>query len=360
VLLTSSSGPIAERRRAAAPVTAPLPRLSVVVPFHKGLPFLAKSLRALTASPGVELIVVADAASEDCSALAASCGARLLEIDGPAGPATARNRGAAIATGDVLVFVDADVVVWPDALTRIAALLAARPEVDAVFGTYDDRPAASNFLSQYRNLLHCFTHQTSNHEAFTFWAGLGAMRAGAFRAVGGFSQRFPRPSIEDIELGYRLRAAGCRIVLDRRLHGTHLKRWTLRSMLVTDLRDRGVPWMRLILQSASCPSDLNLAYSARASVVLAYVLVATLLAAAASSPAWLAAAAAAAVLLGIANRRTLRFMIRKRGWTFGAGAAALILLYHLMNGASIVAGAALHLAGDRLPKRSPLRRQRSH
>jgi hypothetical protein len=318
------------------------------VPFHKGLPLLAKSLRALSASADAELIVVADAAVEDCRELAASCGARLLELDGPVGPAAARNRGAAVATGDVLVFVDADVVVWPDALTRIATLLAARPDVDAVFGTYDDRPPAANFLSQYRNLLHCFTHQTSNHEAFTFWAGLGAMRAGAFRAIGGFSERFPRPSIEDIELGYRLRAAGRRIVLDRRLHGTHLKRWTLRSILVTDLRDRGVPWMRLILRSASCPSDLNLAYSARASVILAYLLVLALLAAAAS-PAWLGAAAVAAVLLAIANQRTLRFMIRKRGWTFGAGAAALILLFHLMNGISILAGAALHLAEGRRP-----------
>ena len=332
----------AERRRPTPPPAGPIPVLSVIVPFHAGLASLARCLHALAFTAGTELIVVADGAVQDCRPLAAECGARVVSVDGPLGPAAARNRGAAVATGDVLVFVDADVVVWDDALPRIAALLAKRPEVDAVFGTYDDAPAAPNFLSQYRNLLHCFTHQTSSHQAFTFWAGLGAVRASAFRAVGGFDERFVRPSIEDIELGYRLRGTGYRIALDRRLHGTHLKRWTFRSMLVTDVRDRGVPWMQLILRSASCPPDLNLSHGARVSIVLAYVVLASILAAA-ISPLWLLAAGAATVLLGVANRPMLRFMMRRRGRLFAAGAAAAIALFHLANGLSVLAGAALYL-----------------
>jgi glycosyltransferase involved in cell wall biosynthesis len=359
--------PFTERRCTPPPSLPALPFLSVVVPFHAGLPYLARSLRALAFIPGAELIVVADGAVEDCRALAGECGAQVIGIDGPAGPAAARNRGAAAATGDVLVFVDADVVVWPDALRRIAELLAQRPAVDAVFGSYDDRPAASNFLSQYRNLLHCFTHQTSNHDAFTFWAGLGAVRADVFRAMGGFSEQFGRPSIEDIELGYRLRASGHQVALDRRLHGTHLKRWTLRSMLVTDLRDRGVPWMRLILRSAACPSDLNLSHAARVSIVLSYLLLLSLIAAI-TSVAWLAPALVIGVLFALANRRVLSFMIRKRGWRFGAGVGAVVLLFHLINGISVLAGTALHLAErwrggssrrGRRTKRSYWRRQKS-
>ena len=57
-------------------------------------------------------------------------------------------------------------------------------------------------VSQYRNLLHHFVHQHGHAEASTFWAGCGAIRRAAFDAVGGFdAARFPRPSIEDIELG---------------------------------------------------------------------------------------------------------------------------------------------------------------
>ena len=68
----------------------------------------------------------------------------------------------------------------------------------------------------------------------TFWAGLGAVRRDVFAAVGGFdAARYPHPSIEDIELGGRLAARG-RILLDPAMQGTHLKEWTLRSMVTTD------------------------------------------------------------------------------------------------------------------------------
>ena len=46
----------------------------------------------------------------------------------------------------------------------------------------------------------------------------------------------------------RLHAAGRRIVLDPAVHGTHLKRWTLRSMVRTDFAARGAPWVALALE----------------------------------------------------------------------------------------------------------------
>ena len=57
------------------------------------------------------------------------------------------------------------------------------------------------------------------------------------------------PSVEDIELGMRLTAAGSAIVLDPAIQGTHLKRWTLVQMVRTDLFKRGIPWVQLLLES---------------------------------------------------------------------------------------------------------------
>ena len=75
------------------------------------------------------------------------------------------------------------------------------------------------------------------------------MRRDVFLAAGGFNaERYPTPCIEDIELGYRISDSGGAIVLDPAIQGSHLKRWTLRSMLTTDWRDRGVPWTRLLLE----------------------------------------------------------------------------------------------------------------
>ena len=178
----------------------------------------------------------------------------IIEAPAGAGPAAARNIGARRATGSVLIFVDSDVIVHHDAFTRIQAAFAADPELVAVFGSYDDVPSSHGAVSTFRNLLHHYVHQSSPGTATTFWAGLGAVRTDAFLAVGGFdSARFPVSSVEDIELGLRLAAAGGQIALDPAIQGTHLKRWRLWDMLVTDLVHRGTPWMALMLDRGLRP-----------------------------------------------------------------------------------------------------------
>src|SRR5207249_8693541 len=124
---------------------------------------------------------------------------------------------------------------------------------------YDDQPAAGGLVSDFRNLLHHHVHQEGAGPATTFWAGLGAIRRDAFLAFGGFDdKRFPRPSIEDIDLGARVVERGGRIVLDPRIQGKHLKRWTIATMVRTDFRDRGLPWVELLLARPADTTTLNL------------------------------------------------------------------------------------------------------
>jgi GT2 family glycosyltransferase len=246
-------------------------RVSVIVPAYNNACELSRSLSALrnAASADTELIVVDDGSSQDVSSTAAHWGARVLRLVRNAGPATARNYGARHARGQVLLFIDADVVVANDVIRRIQTILDCREEIAAVFGSYDAAPAAPGLISQYRNLLHHFVHQKGKAEASTFWAGCGAVRRAAFERVGGFDeQRFPRPSIEDIELGYRLRRAGYHILLDKSLQSMHLKRWTLRSVIRTDIVYRAIPWCRLIVETGEAPDDLNVQGSQRVSVAL--------------------------------------------------------------------------------------------
>jgi GT2 family glycosyltransferase len=187
-----------------------------------------------------------------------------------AGPAAARNAGARRAEGEVLVFVDADVVVAPDALERIRARLAVGAPVIAVFGAYDDDPAASDVVSRFRNLLHHHVHLAGAGPATTFWAGLGAVRREAFAAAGGFdAARFPAPSVEDVELGMRLHADGLAVLLDPEIRGKHLKRWTVRSMVATDVRRRGVPWILAQLRAGRLDGSLNLGWAHRLSALAA-------------------------------------------------------------------------------------------
>jgi cellulose synthase/poly-beta-1,6-N-acetylglucosamine synthase-like glycosyltransferase len=216
------------------------------------------------------VIVVDDASTDETADVALELGARLLRLEQRGGPAGARNRGAEIARGEYLFFLDADVCAHRETVQQVADTFARDPGLDAVFGSYDARPTARNVVSQYRNLFHHFVHQHSGEEATTFWSGCGAIRRSVFEKMGGFSSGYGRPSIEDIELGRRLHQAGHRIMLNKSIQVTHMKRWTLWSMAKTDVLDRGIPWTELVLREGAMPNDLNLKYSQRLSVVLAY------------------------------------------------------------------------------------------
>jgi len=310
--------------------------ISVVVPAYNNTGELSQCLSALrtAASADTEVIVVDDASSEDVSSTAAHLGARVLRLAQNGGPAAARNHGARHARGQILFFVDSDVVVPNDAIERIRTILDCHPEIAAVFGSYDSRPAAPGLVSQYRNLLHHFVHQRGKTEAATFWAGCGAIRRSSFERVGGFdAQRFPRPSIEDIELGYRLRRAGYRIFLDKSLQSTHLKRWTLCSVIRTDVIDRAIPWSRLIIETGEAPDDLNLQGSEKASVALTGLSGLFLLASPLRLELLMLALGCVAAIV-ILNRDLYALFRRARGTFFAAACVPLHLVYFACCGLS--------------------------
>lgn len=300
-----------------------MPILSVIVPATDRPATLARCTAAITRAAGAPEVVV---------------------VDGP--PAlpvcAARNAGAARAHGDVLVFVDSDVEIHPDALTRIADRFAADPDLTALFGSYDDAPSRGGTVAAFRNLLHHHVHQGAAGPAETFWSGLGAVRRDAFLAAGGFDgDRFPHPSVEDIDLGARLVAGGARILLDPAIQGTHLKEWTLRSMVHTDFARRGVPWVALLLRTGRPSAALNLGWRHRASAAASLVGAAALLA---RRPAL--AAAALLALLGL-NHDFYRLLARRRGPGAAVAGVGLHVLHHLTAVAAVPAGVLHHLRDRR-------------
>src|SRR5262249_48838960 len=103
--------------------------------------------------------------------------------------------------------------------------------------------------------------------AETFWTGLGAVRRSAFQRVGGFQSG--HPAISDIAFGLALSDAGFRICLDRKLLCKHLKPWTLRTMVGTDVFLRAVPWSLMILSRGRLTNDLNTSMLNRLGVAFA-------------------------------------------------------------------------------------------
>jgi GT2 family glycosyltransferase len=317
------------------------PRFSVVVPVRDGGEAFARCLGGLARSRcrDFELIVVDDGSADGSARRAAAAGAAVLSTPGAAGPAAARNLGAAAARGEWLLFLDADCELHADAVERLGAAIDADPGLDAVFGAYDDRPAAPGVVSRFRNLLHAWTHRRHAGPAETFWAGCGAVRREVFLAAGGFdAARYPRSSIEDVELGFRLSAAGQRILLAPEVQVTHHKRWTFASMVATDIARRALPWTALGRRRGGLGRVLNVDARGRGSALAAWALVAGLAAAPSAPRAGAAAAAAAGVVLLVLNAGFYRFLAAAGGPRLALAGPLLHAAYFLYASAAFAWG----------------------
>jgi glycosyltransferase involved in cell wall biosynthesis len=250
------------------------PSLAVIIPAFNASKTIGFCLQSVLRS-GIakdNIVVVDDGSTDSTMELAREFGVKVVH-QARRGPARARNFGAGMVDADILFFLDADCTLAFDALDRVGRFFTENPGIDVLIGSYDDLPAESNVLSQYKNLMHHRVHQDSAGHTETFWSACGAIRRDAFYAVGGFEERFERASVEDIHLGYRLRDAGFVAVLDPKIQVRHWKRWTALNLLKTDFLHRAIPWSLMILSGGGFQETLNISSKQRSKVILSFLTV---------------------------------------------------------------------------------------
>lgn len=328
------------------------PLLSVVVAVHNGAAVLSQCLHALRASEFPrerwELVVVDDASTDESVLVAAEYADIIVRLPGkPRGPAYARNRGSEVSCGEIVVFVDADVCVHRDVLGGFASFFDKMPWVSAAFGSYDVNPSHPGIVSQFRNLLHHYVHQSSPGEAETFWSGCGAVRKTALLDIGMFDEwHYSRPQIEDIDMGRRLRRAGYRIVLRPEIQCTHLKQWTLGGVLTADLTSRGVPWMRMLLQEEVFAEfqALNLRFKERLCAGLSLLTCIFAISAVLwRQPMLLGASAMLVMLVLMLNVRFYSFLLQVRGPWQALASVPLHLLFYITAAVAAAGGYLAHI-----------------
>ena len=261
--------------------------------------------------------------------------------------------GAQVARADILFFLDADITVTPSTISTIAASFSDRPEISAMFCSYQKETIPANFFSQYKNLVHHHTHQTAHEDAATFCGGFGAIRRSVFHQIGGFEpdHRF----LEDVELGYRLHQAGHKIFLNKSIQLTHHKRYSFAGLIKSDLFGRAIPWTRIMLAKRIIRNDLNTRTHNALSVAVAFALL-VVPATALHQPAGLVAAVMLLLARGASlDRHFLKFVRREKGVRFTLGTIGMLWFTYVYSGVGLLLGIAGFL-GDWLLSREPGKR----
>jgi glycosyltransferase involved in cell wall biosynthesis len=324
------------------------PALSVVVPVYNGERTLEACLQAVRRSSyrDYELIVVNDASTDASEAIAVRFADKVTRHERNLGLPLSRKSGAEMARGEIIVNLDADVVIFPDTLRKISDFFAENPEADAVVGLLSKECPQQGFFSHYKNLYMNYIFSRLPREITFLYGSIHARR----RAV-----HFPYETIqhkltEDTEMGQQLIRAGKKIRFLPDLEVTHLKRYSMLSFFKNDFL---VPfcWADIFLKNRGWRAwgrrSTGFAHSPKkqlASVVLASVIVML----GAISPVWPVPVYVFAALLPVwllLNLRFLAFLTGERGLLFGLAGVFITFLDNGVMACGIFCGALAVIGG---------------
>lgn len=228
-----------------------MPAYSVIIPTYNSAKTLKKLFQSLAEQSFnlFEVIVVDDGSTDDTREMASRFKVR-YERQENSGPASARNRGATLASGEWLIFADADTIFARDTIEQIDRVLNSC-DAHALVGTYSGQPANKGFVPEYKALW----ERVTIDEGFTLderglarnnsWAPRpGVVRKNVFDALGGFNTAFRGADLEDMELGYRLYEGGYKTYFAPAIRIQHHYPQTMAKELRPFAR-RVALWMRM-------------------------------------------------------------------------------------------------------------------
>jgi len=319
------------------------PLVSIIIPVKNGERTLDACLRSINRSyyKRFEVIVVDDHSTDRTAEIGRSHQCMVFEGPDGHGANNARNFGAKQAKGEVLVFLDSDIVIARETLLGIVETLEDR-ELDAVVGLYTAKHRHESFVSQYKNLWVRYSYMKSLPAIDWLFGAISGIKRTAFDKLGGFNtDLLARHGHDDIELGKRFARANLNIILNMDIEVEHLKEYSIASFIKNEF-NRSMGFAELATRFGETARSMrkgfvNVYPMFVLSTLYSVILVAILIAAYAGAiPAW-AAAAAAGLYIGM-NIRFLNYLEQVRGLFAMIVMVPYLFLDHLVCFTGSVAG----------------------
>lgn len=206
-------------------------KISVIIPMYNASGCIEKCLSSMLkqTAKNLEVILVDDCSTDDTVQKAKKYPFKIIKLSKRLSPAGVRNYGVKNASGDILVFIDADVVLKPNSIEEIVRSLGT-PDTEAVSGIYTQDTPQNSFFSQFQNLILIFRYELVPHSIDLVCSFFCAIKRGAFEAIGGFNEKMLY--YEDIEIGKRLTSNGYHCKLEPKLKVSHLKFYNHMGLII--------------------------------------------------------------------------------------------------------------------------------
>jgi biofilm PGA synthesis N-glycosyltransferase PgaC len=209
-------------------------KITAYVPCHNGEKTVGQALEALRQQtrPADQYLFINDHCTDQSPAIAREKRFEVVDVAGGKGLAAGRNVALKHATGDVLLGIDADVVIEANYIQELEKKFAEHPQVAGICGRLDERyrDTTADLWRAVHMAQHHGPREMMNPRVLT--GATSACRVPVLKQLGGWNERY-QTNAEDVDLSTRLTKAGFSFLYAPNCQAWHLRRDTTESVLRT-------------------------------------------------------------------------------------------------------------------------------
>lgn len=222
--------------------------ISIVIPTYNSDKLIANLLDSVFKSRvnDFEVIIVDDCSTDKTVEIVKNYPVKLVELRENSGPAKARNAGVKAAKGNIIFFLDADVIVMDGTIKEVEDYFDKNPLSNCVIGICTKEPLNEGFVPRYMALFEYIHLSGSKAEKVSvFSPRCGAVRTDFFKKMGGFNEKYAGADVEDFEFARRINKVD-RIVLNRKMIVKHQFAGFKQAM--KNYFKRAIMWVHLFIK----------------------------------------------------------------------------------------------------------------